>query len=177
MRPMRSGRSCRRRTPSGSGLSSSASIAPTPASIRSAWWRVHTGQGWYRYITNVLDPTILPASDVADLYGQRWRIEEAFSLVKRLLGLSYLWTGAANGIALQVWATWLLYAVLIDLCDQIAEVKALPLQRISVEMVYRGLYHFAGAVQRGEATDPVTYLAGQDRPRHREAIAASPYAV
>ena len=123
---------------------------------------VRTGQGWYRYITNVLDPTILPAQDVAELYGQRWRIEEAFSLVKRLLGLSYLWTGAANGIALQVWATWLLYAVLIDLCDQIAEVKALPLQRISVEMVYRGLYHFAGAVQRGEATDPVTYLASQD---------------
>jgi hypothetical protein len=122
---------------------------------------VRTGQGWYRYITNVLDPTILPAQDVADLYGQRWRIEEAFSLVKRLLGLSYLWTGAANGIALQVWATWLLYAVLIDLCDQIAEVKALPLDRISVEMVYRGLYHFAGAVQRGEATDPVAYLASQ----------------
>jgi Transposase DDE domain len=122
---------------------------------------IHTGQGWYRYITNVLDPTILSVPDVAELYGQRWRIEEAFSLVKRLLGLSYLWTGAANGIALQVWATWLLYAVLIDLCDQIAEVKALPLERISVEMVYRGLYHFAGAVQRGEATDPVAYLASQ----------------
>jgi Transposase DDE domain len=122
---------------------------------------IQTGQGWYRYITNVLDPIILPAADVAELYGQRWRIEEAFSAVKRLLGLSYLWTGAANGIALQVWATWLLYAVLIDLCDQIAEVKALPLDRISVEMVYRGLYHFAGALQRGEATDPVAYLASQ----------------
>lgn len=121
-----------------------------------------TPQGWYRYITNVLDPTILPAADVADLYGRRWRIEEAFSLVKRLLGLSYLWTGAANGIELQVWATWLLYAVLIDLCDQIAEVKGLLLDRISVEMVYRGLYHFAGAVHRGEATDPVAYLASQD---------------
>lgn len=122
---------------------------------------IHTAQGWYRYITNVLDPTLLSAADVAELYGQRWRIEEAFAVVKRLLGLSYLWTGAANGIELQVWATWLLYAVLIDLCDQIAEVKALPLDRISVEMVYRGLYHFAGAVQRGEATDPVAYLASQ----------------
>ena len=122
---------------------------------------LHTTQGWYRYITNVLDPTVLSASDVAQLYGARWRIEDAFSLVKRLLGLSYLWTGAANGIELQVWATWLLYAVLIDLCDQIAEVKGLPLDRISVEMVYRGLYHFAGAVQRGEATDPVAYLASQ----------------
>jgi hypothetical protein len=122
---------------------------------------LRTSRGWYRYITNVLDPQVLSAADIADLYGRRWRIEDAYAVVKRLLGLSYLWTGAANGIELQVWATWLLYAVLIDLCDQIAEVKSLPLDRISVEMVYRGLYHFAGAVQRGEATDPVTYLASQ----------------
>ena len=123
---------------------------------------IQTTRGWYRYATNVLDPRVLSAADVAELYGLRWDVEDAFSLVKRLLGLSYLWTGAANGIELQVWATWLLYAVLIDLCDQIAEVKGLPLDRISVEMVYRGLYHFAGAVQRGKATDPVAYLASQD---------------
>lgn len=121
-----------------------------------------TAQGWHRVITNVLDPALLPAPDVLTLYAERWRIEEAYALVKRLLGLSYLWTGAANGIELQIWATWLLYAVLIDLCDQIAERKGLPLARISVEMVYRGLYHFAGAVERGEATDPVAYLATQD---------------
>jgi hypothetical protein len=123
---------------------------------------IRTATGWYRYVTNVLDPAILSAQDSAELYARRWRIEDAYALVKRLLGLSYLWTGAANGIELQVWATWLLYAVLIDLCDQIAEVKRLPLDRISVEMVYRGLYHFAGALQRGEATDPVAYLASQD---------------
>jgi hypothetical protein len=28
-------------------------------------------------------------------------------------------------------------------------------------MVYRGLYHFATAVHRGRATDPVAYLASQ----------------
>jgi hypothetical protein len=123
---------------------------------------IRVGTGWHHYLTNVLDPSILPAADVADLYGRRWRIEEAFSLVKRLLGLSYLWTGAVNGIRLQVWATFLLYAVLIDLCDQIADVKGLPLDRISVEMVYRGLYHFTMAYDRGEATDPVAYLASQD---------------
>ena len=68
---------------------------------------------WYRYLTNVLDPMVLSSADVLDLYEQRWRIEDAFLLVKRLLGLSYLWTGSANGIALQVWASWLLYAVLL----------------------------------------------------------------
>lgn len=122
---------------------------------------IKVGASWYQYLTNELDPAILPPQDVAALYGQRWRIEDAFALIKRLLGLSYLWTGAANGIKLQVWCTVLLYAVLLDMCDQIAEVRLLPLDRISVEMVYRGLYHFTVAYAAGEATDPVAYLASQ----------------
>ena len=51
------------------------------------------GNGWYRYLTSVLDPKVLPPYIVADLYTRRWRIEESFLLLKRLLGLSYLWTG------------------------------------------------------------------------------------
>lgn len=50
-------------------------------------------QTTYSYITSLLDPHILPPYVVADLYRRRWRIEEAFYTVKRLLGLSYLWTG------------------------------------------------------------------------------------
>jgi hypothetical protein len=122
---------------------------------------VRVGGAWYAYLTNVLDPTVLPFGDVVDLYARRWRIEEAFLLVKRLLGLAYLWTGAINGIRLQVWATWLLYAVLVDLSDAVAEELSVPLERISIEMVYRGLYFFCAAYQRGAATDPVTYLAAQ----------------
>jgi Transposase DDE domain len=114
---------------------------------------------WYRYLTNVLDPARLAAADVVDLYARRWRIEDAFLVVKRLLGLSYLWSGAANAIALQCWATWLLYAALIDLCDAVTEELHRPLEEISVEMTYRALYFFYGAAQRGEATDVVAYLA------------------
>ena len=55
---------------------------------------IRCGKTWYSYITSVLDPTILPAYVVADLYRRRWRIEESFNTVKRLLGLSYLWTGS-----------------------------------------------------------------------------------
>jgi hypothetical protein len=114
---------------------------------------------WRGYLTNVLDPTRLPPADVVDLYGRRWRIEEAFHLTKRLLGLSYLWSGAFNAVALQVWATWLLYAVLIDLTDAVAEELDRPLEALSVEMVYRGLYHFSVAFRAGAAADPVAYLA------------------
>lgn len=55
-------------------------------------------------------------------------------LTKRLLGLSYLWTGAVSGIQSQVWATRLLYALLVELADDIAHA-------------------------RGETDDPIAYLA------------------
>ena len=42
------------------------------------------------------------------LYRQRWRIEDAYAIVKRLLGLAYFWCGAQNAVELQLWATWLL---------------------------------------------------------------------
>ena len=54
---------------------------------------VRSSKTWHSYLTSVLEPTILPPYVVADLYRKRWRIEQAFNTVKRLLGLSYLWTG------------------------------------------------------------------------------------
>ena len=114
---------------------------------------------WCRYLTNELDPQTLPVLYAVALYWQRWRIEDAFNAVKRLLGLAYFWTGSENGVAVQVWATWLLYAVLLDLTDAVAARLEQPLAALSLEMVYRSLYHFTAAFQRGAATDVVDYLA------------------
>lgn len=123
---------------------------------------IRKGKGTYRYLTSVLDPHTLPPYVVADLYARRWRIEDAFHLVKRLLGLSYLWTGSINGIKLQIWATWIMYAVLFDLSDAVADAVQLPLDRISPEMVWRGLYHFNTAYNKGTATDPIAYLTAPE---------------
>ncbi len=123
---------------------------------------IRVGKVWRSYLTSVLDPEILPPYVVIDLYQKRWRIEDAFNTVKRLLGLSYLWTGSINGIKLQIWATWLFYAVLVDLGDAVADELSLPLDRVSLEMIYRGLYYFHGASSRGEASDPVKYFANPD---------------
>jgi hypothetical protein len=101
----------------------------------------------------------LPAPYLAALYEQRWRIEDAFNLVKRLRGLAYFWTGSQNGVELQLWATWLVYLVVVDLSDAVAEALHQPLRAISIEMVYRTLYYFGQAYATGDATDPVTYLA------------------
>ena len=114
---------------------------------------------WYRYLTNELDTERLPAPYAVALYWQRWRIEDAYAVVKRLLGLAYFWVGAQNGVVLQLWATWLLYAILVDLTDAVAEALNRPFAALSLEMVYRSLYFFTQAHHRGEATDPVAYLA------------------
>ncbi len=120
---------------------------------------VLVGGSWYRYLTNEIDPERLPPLYVVALYRQRWRIEDAYAIVKRLLGLAYFWTGAPNGVQLQVWATWLLYAVLVDLTDAVAAALNRPFTEISLEMVYRSIYHFTQAFHRGVASDPVAYLA------------------
>jgi Transposase DDE domain len=125
--------------------------------LRLVEWQ-HQGK-WYRYLTNVLDPALLPAEYVVALYWQRWRIEDSFNVIKRLLGLAYFWTGSINGIQIQVWATWIVYVVLVDLTDAVAEQLTRPFHALSLEMVYRGLYHFTIAYHRGKATEVVAYLA------------------
>jgi hypothetical protein len=114
---------------------------------------------WRSYLTSVQEPEILPPYVVADLYQRRWRIEKAFCTVKRLLNLSYLWTGSLNGIKLQIWANWLFYAVLVDLGDAVADELGVPIERISLEMIYWGMYHFSVAYQKGLASDLVKYFA------------------
>ena len=138
-------------------------------------WRVSVGTGagrqtlrlvqvryrgkWYRYLTNELDAPTLPTAYVVALYWQRWRIEDAYALAKRLLGLAYVWCGTDNAIQLQLWATWLLYAVLLDMVDAIADRLHQPVAAVSVEMTYRSLYFATQAIHRGETADPIAYLA------------------
>ena len=121
------------------------------------------GGVWHRYLTNVTDPALLPTEYVVALYWQRWRIEEAYLTVKRLLGLSYFATTHQNGVMVQVWATWILYAVLTDLTDAVAQELQQPFALVSIEMVFRGLYHFSQAYSKGKADDPIVYLAEKAR--------------
>jgi hypothetical protein len=123
---------------------------------------VRSGKIWHSYLTSVLDSHVLPPYVVADLYRRRWRIEDAFNTEKRLLGLSYLWTGSLNGIQLQIWGTWIFYALLVDLGDAVADQLSLPIDSISLEMIYRGLYHFYVAHQKGKATDLIEYFAAPE---------------
>lgn len=116
------------------------------------------GNKWHRYLTNELDPNILPAQEAVSLYYRRWSIERAFFVVKRLLGLAYFWSASQNAVEFQIYSIWILYTVLIDLSDEVAHLLQLPLQRISIEMVYRSLYYFLKAVERGDTRSLPHYL-------------------
>jgi Transposase DDE domain len=149
-----------------------------PVRLVSVLW----GSTGYPYLTNVLDPTRLSPQQVCDLYRRRWRIEDAFLLTKRLLGLSYLWVGGSNGVQIQIYSTWIFYVVLMDLCAQVAIALRQPLERISTEMVFRSLYHFSRARQQGRASELVPFLVAHAksfglvkavRKRHRQIQAKS----
>ena len=118
---------------------------------------------WYEYLTNELDAKRLPVHMAVDLYRQRWRIEDAFLITKSLLGLSYFFGGANNAICIQVWATWILYAVLVDLTDMVAEALARPFADISMEMVYRALPFYIRALDRGETNNLLSFLVARHK--------------
>ncbi|HCF26877.1 MAG TPA: hypothetical protein DEV81_06640 [Cyanobacteria bacterium UBA11049] len=107
------------------------------------------GSVWYSYVTTVVEPERLPPFVVADLYRRRWRIEEAFNTVKRLLGLSNLWKTSIDGVQLQIWATRLFYTVLVDVGDAVADEVGVPFDQISLEMLHRGIYQFGVAYGKG----------------------------
>ena len=59
---------------------------------------------------------------------------------------------------IQLHATWIFYAVLTDLCAEVTVALHQPLERISVEMVFRSLYHYSRARQQGRATALIPFL-------------------
>ncbi|MEO6457427.1 MAG: hypothetical protein ABIO92_04000 [Chloroflexia bacterium] len=62
---------------------------------------------------------------VAPLYAERWRMEDAFNSVKGVLVLAYLGCRASNAVQVQVWATSILYSVLVDLLKPASETPPL----------------------------------------------------
>lgn len=88
---------------------------------------------------------------------------DAFLLTKRLPGLAYLWVGGRHGVQIQLDATWLFYAVLNDLCTEVAVALQQPLEHICVEMVFRSLYYFARGKQRDSTVELIPFLVEHQR--------------
>jgi hypothetical protein len=127
----------------------------------------------YRYVTNVLDPSVLPVADIARLYARRWDIELAFKLVKTHLGLHLLWGAKPAVVLQQVWAVLIIAQVLQALRLEIAGRAGVDPYEVSLPLLveylpyfaYRGLDPVAVVVEQGRAL-------GFIRPSTRTAIAA-----
>jgi hypothetical protein len=102
------------------------------------------GKTVYRYLTNVLDPRLLPAWQVVALYQFRWDIEKAFDLLKTHLGLHLLWSGIANVILHQVFATLILAQVVLALRAEIAQQAGAEVREVSLVLMLRWLPRLAG---------------------------------
>lgn len=85
-----------------------ADRATSTARLISIRYRGH----WYYYLTNVLDPRVLSAKEVAHLYARRWDIELAFRLLKQHLGARVLWSAKWDVLGVQLWSCLILAQIL-----------------------------------------------------------------
>ena len=79
------------------------------------------GDHLYCYITNVLDPQMLPFHEVVQLYARRWDIELIFLLLKEHFGLHIWWSSKQDLMLCQLWIALILAHLLTRLRFQVAE--------------------------------------------------------
>jgi hypothetical protein len=92
---------------------------------------------WYSYLTNVLNPLILPASEVVRLYARRWDIELAFRLLKDHLRLNLLWSAKWQVIGAQIWGCLTLAQLFHGLQMKAAEQEGVDPFEVSLHLLVR----------------------------------------
>jgi hypothetical protein len=116
------------------------------------------GTTLYRYLTNVLDPHVLPPADVARLYARRWDIELAFLLIKRHLGLHLLWSAKPGVVLHQVWAVLAIAQIVQALRVEIAGEAGVDPFEVSVPLLVE---YLPLLLEQGE--DPVAFFVAEGR--------------
>ena len=116
------------------------------------------GRHTYRYITNVLDPQLLPLTDIAKLYARRWDIELAFKLIKQHLGLHLLWSSKPALLLHQIWAVFLISQILQALRMEIAGRANVDPFDVSMKLLILYLPTLAA-----DGTDPITLFVQRGR--------------
>ena len=92
---------------------------------------------WYSYLTNVLNPCVLPVTEVVRLYARRWDIELAFRLLKDHLRLNLLWSAKWEVIGAQLWACLTLAQLFHALQMKAAEQEGVDPFDVSLHLLVR----------------------------------------
>jgi hypothetical protein len=116
------------------------------------------GTTTYRYLTNVLDPVLLPISMIARLYARRWDIELAFNLVKRHLKLHLWWSAKTVVSQQQIWAVLIISQILQALRLEIAGRAQVDPYEVSMALLIQYLPDVARSGQ-----DPIQVFVERGR--------------
>ena len=120
--------------------------------------RFNRGGTTFTYITNMLDPTVLPLREIARLYARRWDVELAFKLIKQHLGLHLVWSAKEVVLLQQVWGVLTLAQILQGLRLEIAQRAGVDPFEVSMALLvhYLPQYLFHDA-------DPVAMFVAHGR--------------
>ena len=84
-----------------------------------------------KLLTTLLDPQVYPAEALAELYGQRWRIETNFRHLKQTLGLDVLHCKSVAGVEKEIVMFALVYNLVRAVMLAEAQRRGVPPDRIS----------------------------------------------
>ena len=94
------------------------------------------GEKTYEFATNVLDPEDLSATQIADLYRDRWEVERMFYDLKEVLNLNRFYCGNANAVAMQLYASAIVHTAMRIAQGRIAEEASIEPEDISQEKLF-----------------------------------------
>ena len=112
--------------------------------VRLVCFRV--GPVTYSYITNVLDPHLFPALEIARVYARRWDFELAVKMLKQHLNLHLWWSAKPVVILLQMWAVVIIAQILHALQVEIAGRAGVDVFDVSLHLLveYAPRYAYDG---------------------------------
>jgi putative transposase len=110
------------------------------------------------YLTNVVDPQLLPFGDIARLYARRWDIERAIDLVKTHLGLHLIWSGKPALVWVQVWAVLIIAQMIQAIRGLVAEEAEVEVEEVSLRLLVEYFPQYAA-----RHPDPVRVYAMDGR--------------
>jgi hypothetical protein len=93
------------------------------------------GNRIFSYITNVLDPHVLPMHEIVQLYARRWDIELIFLLLKEHFVLHIWWSSKQDLMLCQLWIALILAHLLTRLRFQVAEAAYVSYFDVSVPVL------------------------------------------
>jgi hypothetical protein len=106
--------------------------------VEQSGFRVTT----FYIVTTLLDPQIYPASEIAELYLQRWDVELFFRDIKTTMGMDILRCKTPAMVRKEILMTFIAYNGIRRLMSQAAREQNLPLQRISFKGSIQALRHW-----------------------------------